>query len=157
MTEFLGFIAPDIETAIHSYIAAKFGRWDDDDQYIEPDVETVRAWALETAKMWAKQRRSNLDDIVSDNITLAIEIAIYFINDRPADPQPGIYVIANAMAVRREVTLRVMLENLLTRWRAIQAEIANVMAELDRLLDEINTASTVTEIEAVLASVAWDG
>lgn len=120
-----------------------------------PALTSVRNWAIAQIKVLAEERRSSLDDIVSDNITLANEIIIYYLNDRPTDPQPGIYVIANAMAVRRSVTLRAMLENLLTRWQAIQSKIADIMPELDRLLTEIENASTIEEVEASLASVEW--
>lgn len=120
-----------------------------------PPLEDLRSWALSNIKKIAKKQRSDLDDIVSDNITLANEIVIYYLNDRPADPQPGVYVIADAIATRRGVTLRTILENLLTRWQAIQADIANVMPELDRLLDEVDAATTIEEIETALASATW--
>ena len=58
MAQFYDFIAPTINEAVHNYISAKFGRWDDSDNYIPPDVDTVRPWAIDTVQIWRGNQRA---------------------------------------------------------------------------------------------------
>ena len=80
---------------------------------------------------------------------------IYFVQGRPVLPQAGVYKIANALALRRSLALRDMLEALLSRWQAVQDRVVIVADELDRLEDAINAAADVVEVAAALSG-AWE-
>lgn len=67
MAQFYDFIAPTMAEAVHNYIAAKFGRWEDD-TYIAPDAATVQAWAAWAVNDIAgRQRREHFTDITAQD------------------------------------------------------------------------------------------
>jgi hypothetical protein len=127
--------------------------------HYEPDLATVRSWALTTVRQLAAERENQLDALVAGSRTRAImlntEITNYWQSDRPADPNPAVYAIANSLATRRGATLRATLEGLFTRWQAVRDRIVTITTELDRLEEEIAAASTVTDIEAAMAGIDW--
>lgn len=162
--EFLGFRAPDLQTAIDNYIRAKFGRYDDNDQYIEPDIEVIRPWAIEQINRLAAEQEDAIDSLISGHVARAVmlntEIVTYFQAGRPANPQANIYVIADAITTRRQnndpgITLHDTLESLFSRWRMVQSRIAVIITELDSAVEAINTAATIGEVVIILANLAW--
>lgn len=157
MPFFFDFEAPDLNIAISNYIAAHFGQRDDDGQYIPPGVEIVRAWALETVNELATKKENALDRLIAGKreTYLNNEIVDYYKSGRPANPNPTIYAIANAMAIRRGINLRDMLEILLTKWLSIRERLIAIITELDRVTGEIEAAGNIEEIEVALASVTW--
>ena len=157
MAQFLDFIAPDMATAIDNYIRAKFGSYDDNDQYIAPDVETIRVWAITAVNDWADAREDTLDAKLSKSPARAIflntEIVQYFNAGRPANPAANIYVMAAEMAASRGIALRAMLELLLTKWIAARDKLASINAVQDEATTAIEAAATIEEVAAILAAL----
>jgi hypothetical protein len=125
-----------------------------------PKLETIRVAAIDEINRQAKDAEDQIDQILEDHhiraIQLNTEIVDYVNAGRPASPSPTRYVIAAAMATRREITLRDMLEILFDRWRTMQERIATIITELDRLIEAIEAATSIEEIATALASMDWE-
>lgn len=138
--------------------AAAIAAWLDQHRDIDgnlPPLAAVKARALAVVRGEARERAAAVDQLVSGHPTLATEVVIYFQAGRPADPNPAIYVIAAALASRRGADLRATLEGLLTRWRNVQAAVAGLVTELDRVEGEIQNASDIAGVQDTLAGLVW--
>lgn len=128
------------------------------------DVETeqlnqIKREALEAVRRQAGLQENRIDNLISGNFVRAImlntEVVNYVQSGRPANPSANVYAIAAAMATRRGITLRDMLETLFSRWRTVQSRIATITTELDRVTEAIQAATTIEEVEVVLAGLDW--
>lgn len=127
--------------------------------YQAGELDRAKTEALAEVRRQAEKQEGSIDTLISGNFVRAImlntEIVHYVDAGRPASPSPTVYIISDAMATRRSVTLHDMLELLFARWRDVQGRIATIITELDRAIDEINAATTVAEVEAVLIGLNW--
>lgn len=128
-------------------------------EWLAGDLDRAKILAITIINDQADAAETKLDSLITGKparaMLLNTEIVEYYKAGRPADPAANVYVIANALALRREITLRAMLENLFLRWRNIQAKIALIVTEFDRLTEAINAAGSRAEIEAILAGAEW--
>lgn len=128
-----------------------------DSDFSEDDLDGVREYALLYVRQAANDAESGFDDRITSSPTKAIflntEIVEYYKQGRPANPAANVFVVADAMATRRGITLHDMLEILFLKWRAIQTQIAAIVTELDRLIEAIEAAVTIEEIQAILESI----
>lgn len=131
-----------------------------DFDFSEGDLEGVREYALLYVRQAASEAESSFDARITSSPTKAIflntEIVEYYAQGRPTNPNANIFVVANAMATRRGITLHDMLKSLFLKWRNIQSSIADIVTELDRLVDEIETAVTIEEIQSILEGVNFE-
>lgn len=146
----------DIDELIKSAFSA-LGTFDNSGSFIPADVETVRSWALTEVMRQAALAENDIDSAIANNparITfLSTEIVDFYNNGQPTNPNPVRYVIANAMATRQGIMLYDMLVSLLARWINIRDRIADIMTELDRLIEGIEAAATKLEIGQILATM----
>jgi len=144
-------------TAIHNYIAAKFGRWDDNDNYIEPDVETVRSWALAYVRQYALDKIAELDTELQwgtvGTVLVMGEASRYLLANRPASPTPAQYAIANKWRVRRSETLADTLNWMADKYLVMYASTATIIDVWNEKITAIEAAATIDDIAAVLAAL----
>lgn len=124
---------------------------------IPADIETVRTWALGEVKRQAALAGIMQDSAITDNpqymIMINTEIVDFFMQGQPTNPNPVRYVISYERAVRKGVTLYEMLTSLLAKWLIIRDRVSVIAPELDRLTDDIETATTKLEIGQILATM----
>ena len=119
----------------------------------------IRTAAIVTLNEQAAAAEGAIDSLIAGHhvraLMLNTEIVAYFEAGRPADPAANVYVIANAMATRRGITLRDMLEILFSRWRDVQADIGDIVTELDRVTEAIEAATDEAGVQAALDGAVW--
>lgn len=122
-------------------------------------LDRAKTAALIEVQRQAEEQEAAIDALISGNFVRAImlntEIVAYFEAGRPANPSANVYVISAAIAARRGATLRDTLESLFSRWRDVQSRIATIITELDRATEEIEAATTVVEVDLILAGLDW--
>lgn len=122
-------------------------------------ISEAKVIALSLVQTEAKAAADSINDLFTKNpvraLMLNTEIVDYVNQGKPASPNPARYVISAAIATQRGDTLKDTLEALLAKWLTVQAAIAVIAPEANRLTDEIDVATTLAEIETALVSMDW--
>ncbi len=128
--------------------------WGDGPEYEAAMLAEAKAKALVVVRQRAAEAEAEIDNLLGGHFLRAVmlntEIVQYINAGRPASPSHTVYALADALAQRRGVSLREMLEALRSRWLTLRGRIATIITELDRVEDELSAAGSVGEITEIL-------
>lgn len=133
-------------------IRVKFGRWTDG-QYIEPDFEIVRAWALCTVNDLAGLER------VKYATNIPFQGDLYQLKEQEAlgyqsDPT-GYYPILTAESSSRNISPADLATEYLTNAALFPQILAAIEGVRMATITAIKSADSIGEIESALANVVW--